>query len=81
MSKTMSKSKKYDCRTVQNDDGWCAEIVRRATSSKVVVSKSKGGFTTEADALKWGEKELKLFISNQSERNKRDSQARKEKAR
>ena len=77
----MSKSKKYDCRAVKKKADWTAEIIRRVTASKVVVSKSKGGFATEADALKWGENELKVFISNQSERNKRDAQARKEKAR
>jgi len=76
----MSKSKKYDYRAVQQKTDWSAEIIRRVTSSKTVVSKSKSGFSSESEALEWGEKELKVFISNQSERNKRDSLVRKEKA-
>lgn len=75
----MSKTKKYDFRAVQNNSGWTAEIIRRATSRKVVVSKSKSGFSTESEALKWGDEELKAFILKLSERNKHDSLLHKQK--
>ena len=75
----MSKSKKYDFRAVQENSEWKAEIIRRVTSRKVVVSKSQSGFSSEADALKWGEEELKTFISNLGKKNERDSLLRKQK--
>ena len=75
----MSKNKKYDYRAVQNNSDWTAEIIRRVTSRKVVVSKSKSGFSSESDALKWGSEELKYFITSLGERNKRDSLQRNKK--
>ena len=73
----MAKSKKYDYRVVQDKSGWTAEIVRRASSKKTVVSKSQGGFTTESDAQEWGQNELKSFLENQDKRNKRRARQRK----
>ena len=67
----MTKGKKYDYRVVQCDAFWKAEIIRRATSKKTVVSKSQDGFATEAEAQDWGQKELKSLMENLSERNKR----------
>jgi len=73
----MAKGKKYDYRIVQDKKTWTAEIVRQATTKKTVVSKSQDGFATEADAKEWGEKELKVFMENLGERNKRRSEKRK----
>ena len=70
----MTNSKKFDYRVVQDNTCWTAEIVRRVTSKKTVVSKSQGEFTLESDAHEWGQKELKSFLQNLSERNKRRSQ-------
>ncbi|VAW98657.1 hypothetical protein MNBD_GAMMA22-1600 [hydrothermal vent metagenome] len=67
----MTKTKKFECRTVQDNKTWTAEIVRRVTSKKFHVSKSKQGFTNEAQALEWGEQEIKSFVLNLSKRNKR----------
>ena len=75
----MSKTKKYDYRAVQDKTDWVAEIIRRVTSRKVVVSKRKAGFASESDALEWGKEELKTFVLNQGKRNKRDSLLRKQK--
>ena len=72
----MSKSKKYDYRAVQQKTDWSAEIIRRVTSSKTVVSKSKSGFASEPEALEWGNEELKTFLLNLKERNKRHSDQR-----
>jgi len=69
----MAKGKKYEYRLVQDNTSWTAEIVRRITSKKTVVSKSQGGFTSESDAQEWGQKELKSFLQNLTERNKRRS--------
>ncbi len=75
----MNKGKKYDYRVVQADSDWTAEIVRRVTSKKTVVSKSQGGFKTESEAQEWGEAELKNFSQNLNARNKRRSEQRKQK--
>ena len=69
----MANSKKYDYRVVQDNTCWTAEIVRRVTSKKSVISKSQGEFKVESDAQEWGQKELKSFLQNLSERNKRRS--------
>jgi len=73
----MAKGKKYDVRVVQDKKTWTAEIIRHITSKKTVVSKSQGGFDAEANAQAWGEKELKSFLQNLNERNKRRSEKRK----
>jgi len=68
----MTTNKKYDYRVTQNKTDWTTEITRRATSKKTVVSKTQDGFTTEAEAKDWGEKELAAFLENLTKRNKRD---------
>ncbi|HHI94954.1 MAG TPA: DUF3622 domain-containing protein [Gammaproteobacteria bacterium] len=68
----MTTNKKYEYRVVQGKTHWMAEITRRVTSRKTVVSKSQDGFSTETDAKKWGEKELASFLENLTKRNKRD---------
>lgn len=73
----MTKGKKYDYRVVQNDTSWTAEITRRMTSKKTVVSKKQSGFATESEAQEWGKKELESFSKNLNERNKRRSEQRK----
>ena len=67
----MSKGKKYDFNLVLVDGSWTAEIVRKITSKKTVVSKSQAGFASEAEAQVWAETELKGFLQNQIERNAR----------
>lgn len=69
----MAIEKKYDYRVVQDKTAWVAEITRRATSKKTVVSKKQAGFATEAEAQAWGESELKAFLQSLNERNKRRS--------
>ena len=72
----MAKAKKYDYRIVQGDTDWSAEITRRASSKKTVVSKSQGGFASESEAKKWGEQALESFLESLAERNKRRSSQR-----
>jgi len=73
----MSKGKKYDYRITEANGHWTAEIVRRASSKKTVISKSQDGFSSESDAQAWGQNELKSFLHNQEQRNKRHSLERK----
>lgn len=73
----MAKGKKYDYRVVENKGTWSAEIIRRASSKKTVVSKSQDGFATESEAQTWGKDELKLFLESQDKRNKRRALQRK----
>ena len=67
----MAKCKKYDFNLVLVDGSWTAEIVRKITSKKTVVSKSQAGFASEEEAKIWAETELKGFLQNQIERNAR----------
>lgn len=69
----MANEKKYDYRVVPDKAAWAAEITRRATSKKIVVSKRQAGFSTEAEAQAWGQGELKAFLKNLNERNQRRS--------
>lgn len=73
----MAKGKKYDLRVKKEGDNWTAEIIRRKTSKENVVSKHQGGFESEHDAQQWGQEELKSFLKNLSERNKRRSEGQK----
>ena len=72
----MPKGKKYDYRVLKNRKDWKVEIVRQATSSKTVVSKRQAGFATEAEAKEWAETELKSFVENLAEKNKRHAKLR-----
>ena len=72
----MTKVKKYDYRVVPCDGAWSVEIIRRASRQKLVVSKQQAGFSTEAEAQQWGEKELKEFSENLNARNKREASKR-----
>lgn len=72
----MANSKKYDYRIVQDDENWTAEITRRASSKKTVVSKSQGGFSSEPDAKAWAENELVTFLKSHDARNKRHAEKR-----
>lgn len=72
----MAKAGKYAHRVVQGDAGWTAEITRRVTSKRVMVSKSQDGFASEAEAQAWAEKALVEFLQNLKARNKRHSQQR-----
>ncbi|MDO9319046.1 MAG: DUF3622 domain-containing protein [Gammaproteobacteria bacterium] len=78
----MAASKKYESRVIASvaSEGfvqeWSAEIIRRATATKTVVSKAQGGFASEAEAQVWAEKELAAFLEL-NERNKIKSRNKK----
>lgn len=76
----MAKGKKYDYRLSQDGVVWRAEIVRRVTSKKTVVSKSQDGFSSEPEAQAWAEDTLQSFSESLSERNKRRAEKRKQEA-
>lgn len=69
----MTQSKKYSCRVSQDGSTWTAEIIRRASSKKSVVTTKKAGFASEAEAQAWGEKEVQAFLKklNENESSKR----------
>ena len=76
----MIKGKKYDFRINQMDASWTVEIIRNVTSKKTIVSKRQSGFTSEAEAQEWGQKELKAFLQNLHEQNKRRSLQKEQKS-
>ena len=76
----MKQSKKYDYQVIQDNDSWTTDITRRVTSRVTVVSKSKGGFSTEAEAQAWGQSEVKKFLekTNLGELEKRRAKKKEE---
>lgn len=76
---TMATNKKFDYRLVEVDGKWKAEITRRASSKKMIVSKRKAGFASEAEADEWAKKELESFIENLKARNEREKMQKGEK--
>jgi hypothetical protein len=60
----MVQSKKYDYRVSKDDAGWNTQIIRRVSSKKTLVTKSQGGFSSEAEAQAWGQDEVKTFLRN-----------------
>lgn len=76
----MTESKKYSYRVVQGDTGWAVDIIRRASSKKTIVSKTQGGFKTEAEAQDWGQEQVKEFLKklNLNEQNKRRAKQSKQ---
>ena len=69
----MKQSKKYDFLIEKEGDTWTAVIIRRVTSRTTVVSKTKTGFTAEAEAQAWAKDEVKAFLkrTNLGEQEKR----------
>lgn len=76
----MAKGKKYDYEVFAAGETWSVKILRQASARKVVVSKRQDGFATEDEAKAWGETELKQFMEQQIERNKRKAERREERA-
>ena len=72
----MGKSRKYSAHVLKNDSGFVAEIHRRMTSKKFVVTKHKEGFATEAEAQAWADKELESFLLRLSEQSKARAEKR-----
>jgi hypothetical protein len=58
------QSKKYHFQVTRDNTGWKTEIIRRVSSKKNHVSKSQGGFASEAEAETWGQNEVKAFLQN-----------------
>lgn len=58
----MKISKKYHCQAVQDGVSWTAEVVRRVTAKTSVVTTSKTGFASEAEALVWGQAEVASLL-------------------
>ena len=69
----MTSGKKYQFKAIQNDSTWTGQIIRRVSSKRSMVSKRQDGFASEAEAIAWGEAELKEFMVKQGERNTRKS--------
>lgn len=74
----MAKGKKYDYQVVAEGETWSVKILRQASARRIVVSKRQDGFETEDEAKAWGESELKQFMEQQIERNKRKAERRVE---
>jgi hypothetical protein len=60
----------FNYRLVQNDKSWSAEIIRKMTSKKMVVTMKKDDFASEKEADDWGKSELKSFVKTLNERRR-----------
>lgn len=61
---------KYTYRIQQSGESWVAEITRRASARKTVVSKRQDGFATESEAEQWAKQELAAFLTTLAESHK-----------
>ncbi|WP_049722961.1 DUF3622 domain-containing protein [Gilvimarinus polysaccharolyticus] len=59
----MATGKKFDFRVIEQEGTWRAELTRRASARKTVISKAQDGFATEAQATTWAEAELKDLLA------------------
>lgn len=73
----MATSKKYSYQLEKKDDFWRAQIIRKASSKTLIVSKEQEGFVSEEDAKKWAKEQLLVFTNTQSLSNKRQGEQRK----
>lgn len=73
----MATSKKYQIKIEQRDADWTAQITRRVSAKKAVVTKKQDGFASEAEAMEWAEAALTEFTATLSSSNQRHGQQRK----
>lgn len=76
----MTKGKKYEFCVKQENTGWTTEIVRKVTAKRTIVSKRQKGFSSESEAQKWGESELKAILQSVHERNLQRAQRHEQKS-
>ena len=72
----MSQNKKYSVEISKEKSKWKADIIRRASAKKNIISKTQSGFKTKKEAKTWADEELALFLTKQSEQNKRRAEKR-----
>ena len=75
----MAKGKKYEFHVKQENTGWTAEIIRKVTAKRTIVSKRQKGFSSESEAQAWGESELKTILQSVHERNLQRTQHHEQK--
>jgi len=67
----MAKNKKFDICLIEEGTTWTAQITRRVTARKTIVSKSEQGFASESEAQTWADAQLEIFVKTVVARNKR----------
>jgi len=72
----MASSTKYSVMVEEDGNIWTANIVRRASRSELIVSKTETGFKTQEEAWAWGDEAVKEFVEKQGARNKRQNEKR-----
>lgn len=71
---------KYGYRVLQNGEQWAAEIIRKASNRKTVVSKKQAGFASESEAEAWAKQELAEFLKTLAESHKTKAKKREQAA-
>lgn len=72
----MAQENKFDYCIKQNDTKWDAEITRRVSARRTIVSKQKKGFETQDLAQQWAKEKLADFLKNLQLGNKRKAEKR-----
>jgi len=67
----MAKNKKFDIVLIEEGASWTAQITRRVTARKTIVSKAQDGFASESDAQTWADEQLEVFVKTIAQRNQR----------
>jgi len=61
---------KFNYRLVHNDKSWSAEIIRKMTSKKMIVTLKKDNFPSEEEADAWAKSELENFVNTLNARKR-----------
>ena len=67
---------KFNYRVIQNKTSWTAEIIRKATANKTVVSTKQDDFATEEEAETWAKSKLESFVKELNEKRQKLSEAK-----
>ena len=67
---------KFNYRVVQKGTSWTAEIIRKATATKTVVSTKKDAFATEEEAETWAKSKLETFVKELNDKRLKASEAK-----
>lgn len=67
----MATNKKYTVLLVEDGTTWTAQIARRASARKTIISKSQDGFASQEEAQAWGDEQLVEFAKIAQAKNKR----------
>ena len=67
---------KFNYRIVQDENSWTAEIIRKVTAKKTVVTTKQSDFVSEEEAETWAKKKLLSFVKELNEKRQQQKEAK-----